>query len=96
MENFPKKRGRPRKIPEPPKGKMGLPEIPKPVREVLGLSAPTQRTHANGYYRDRVAALHHDLEAAINLHRRRFPESSWADVHRALELTIGQIDRKLA
>jgi hypothetical protein len=42
---------------------------------------------------ERVAALHHDLNAAINLHRKRFPESSWADVQRALELTAGQVGR---
>jgi hypothetical protein len=45
--------------------------------------------------RDRVAALHHELNAAINVHRQRFPESTWADVQRALELTMGQIERKL-
>jgi hypothetical protein len=45
--------------------------------------------------RDRVTALHHDLNAAINLHRQRFPESTWADVRRALELTTEQIERKL-
>jgi hypothetical protein len=45
--------------------------------------------------RDRVAALHHDLNAAINLHRQRFPESTWADIRRALEMTVGQVARKL-
>jgi hypothetical protein len=44
--------------------------------------------------RDRVAALHHDLNAAINLHRQRYPESTWADIRRALELTAGQIAHK--
>jgi hypothetical protein len=45
--------------------------------------------------RDRLEALHHDLNAAINYHRRRFPESSWADVLTALELTEGQIRKKI-
>jgi hypothetical protein len=45
--------------------------------------------------RDRLAALHHDLNAAINYHRRRFPESSWADVLKALELTEAQIRKKI-
>jgi hypothetical protein len=45
--------------------------------------------------RDRLAALHHDLNAAINYHRRRFPESSWADVLKALELTEEQIRKKI-
>jgi hypothetical protein len=45
-------------------------------------------------YRDRVAALHHDLNAAINLHRQRYPESTWDDIRRALDLTAGQIKHK--
>jgi hypothetical protein len=45
--------------------------------------------------RDRLEALHHDLNAAINYHRRRFPESSWADVLKALEATEGQIRKKI-
>jgi hypothetical protein len=45
--------------------------------------------------RGRLEALHHDLNAAINYHRRRFPESSWADVLKALELTEGQIRKKI-
>jgi hypothetical protein len=44
---------------------------------------------------DRLGALHHDLNTAINYHRQRFPESSWADVLKALELTEGQIRKKL-
>jgi len=46
--------------------------------------------------RDRVASLHHHVNAAINQHRRRFLESTWADVHRAVELTAQQVGRKLA
>jgi hypothetical protein len=45
--------------------------------------------------RGRVASLHHDLNAAINVHRQRFPESTWADIKQALELSAGQIERKL-
>jgi hypothetical protein len=45
--------------------------------------------------RDRVASLHHDLNAAINVHRQRFPESTWTDIKQALELSAGQIERKL-
>jgi hypothetical protein len=45
--------------------------------------------------RDRVASLHHDLNAAINLHRQRYPESTWADIRQALEMTVGQVARKL-
>ncbi len=45
--------------------------------------------------RGRLGALHHDLNAAINYHRRRFPESSWADVLNALELTEEQIRKKI-
>jgi hypothetical protein len=44
--------------------------------------------------RDRVASLHHDLNAAINLHRQRFPESTWTDIRRALDLTTKQIEHK--
>jgi hypothetical protein len=44
--------------------------------------------------RDRVAALHHDLNAAINLHRKRYPESTREDVRRALQLTVRQVERK--
>jgi hypothetical protein len=46
-------------------------------------------------YRERVAALHHDLNAAINLHRQRYPESTWDDIRQALKLTAGQIEHKL-
>jgi hypothetical protein len=45
--------------------------------------------------RERLQALHHDLNAAINYHRRRFPESSWADVLKALEHTEGLIRKKI-
>jgi len=45
--------------------------------------------------RERLEALHHGLNAAINHHRRRFPESSWADVLKALELTEGQVRKKV-
>ncbi len=45
--------------------------------------------------RERVQALHRDLNAAINYHRRRFPESSWADVLKALEATEEQIRKKI-
>jgi hypothetical protein len=45
--------------------------------------------------RERIASLHHDLNAAINVHRQRFPESTWTDIKRALDLTAGQIERKL-
>jgi hypothetical protein len=44
--------------------------------------------------REWVASLHHDLTAAINQHRKRFPESTWVDVQQALELTAGQVGRK--
>ena len=45
--------------------------------------------------RDRLDALHHDLNAAINYHRRRFPKSSWADVLEALELSEQQVRKKI-
>jgi hypothetical protein len=45
--------------------------------------------------KERIESLHHALNAAINQHRQRFPESSWADVQRALEYTAGQVARKL-
>jgi len=45
--------------------------------------------------RERRAALHHAFNAAINHHRRRFPESSWDDVLRALELTEVQVRKKV-
>jgi hypothetical protein len=185
MENFPKKRGRPRKIPE-----SMVPEIPDISREYFAEVAQTDRSRANSFYaesakevigslskqieipenpvlsaklrlgmdwilsrrtvlaelgrmmdsepdpteqdierfqavvrhiasrhdkltakaacayirgrrmgetkrRDRVASLHHDLNAAINLHRQRFPESTWTDIKQALELSAGQIERKL-
>jgi hypothetical protein len=44
--------------------------------------------------RERVAALHHGLNAAINLHCQRFPESTWADIRRALDLTAKQVAHK--
>jgi hypothetical protein len=185
MENFPKKRGRPRKIPE-----SMVPEIPDISREYFAEVVQTDRSRANSFYaesakevigslskqieipenpvlsaklrlgmdwilsrrtvlaelgrmmdsepdpteqdierfqavvrhiasrhdkltakaacayirgrrmgetkrRDRVASLHHDLNAAINLHRQRFPESTWTDIKQALELSAGQIERKL-
>jgi hypothetical protein len=186
MENLPKTRGRPRKLPEPMHKK--LPSMPEAVREIAGLEAPTERTAANRFYADtarevlpelsknlsipddpalaarlragidwilgrrtvlselgrmmveepregdiarfqgvvryiaqrrpritakeaaayvrrmrlgetdrrsRLEALHHDLNVAINYHRRRFPESSWADVLKALEATEGQIRKKI-
>jgi hypothetical protein len=46
--------------------------------------------------KERIAYLHHALNEVINAHHQRFPESTWADVHRAVELTAGQIERKLA
>jgi hypothetical protein len=188
VENFPKKRGRPRKIPDSPMAAMGLREMPESVRGLFDGAHQTERTRANRYYadsarevveglssnvsipddpvlaaklrlgmdwilgrrtvlaelgrmliedpteqdiqrfqdavrhiaarydkltakaaaahvrrvrlgetgrRERVSALHHDLNAAINLHRQRFPESTWADVQRALELTAGQVERKV-
>jgi hypothetical protein len=185
MENFPKKRGRPRKIPE-----SMVPEMPEATREVFGLAMHSDRNRANVHYaeqaqevveglkeqvtrpdnpvlgaklrlgmdwmlgrrivltelgrmmdedpdpseysihhfqsvvmhiaerykkfsakdavayvrrqrlgeterRERVATLHHDLNAAINHHRKRYPESTWADIQRALELTSKQVDRKV-
>jgi hypothetical protein len=45
--------------------------------------------------KERVASLHHDLNAAINVHRQRHPESIWQDIKRALDLTTGQVERKL-
>jgi hypothetical protein len=188
MENFPKKRGRPRKIPASPMPGLEAPELPKPVRELFDWSRQSDRNRANLFYadnarevveglskqvrmpedpalaaklrlgmdwilerrtvltelgrmlienpteqdiqrfqdavmhiakrydkitakaavahvrrlrlgeterRERVAALHHDFNAAINQHRQRFPESTWADVQRALELTAGQVERKV-
>jgi len=44
--------------------------------------------------RDRVASLHHALNAAINMHRQRYPESTWDDIRQALKLTAGQIEHK--
>jgi hypothetical protein len=44
--------------------------------------------------KDRIASLHHDLNAAINLHRQRFPGSTWDEIRRALALTAGQIEHK--
>jgi len=52
------------------------------------LGEPTDR-------RDRLRALHHGLNATINYHRRRFPESSWEDVLKALEHTEEQIRKKV-
>jgi hypothetical protein len=188
MENFPKKRGRPRKIPDSPVPGLGLPEMPESVRGLFDGALQTERSRANLFYadrareaveglsgtlrmpddpvltaklrigmdwilmrrtvltelgrmmndnpteqdverfqdavrhiaqrrpqitakaacahvrrlrlgeterRERVASLHHDFNAAINQHRKRFPESTWADVQRALELTAGQVGRKL-
>jgi hypothetical protein len=188
MENFPKKRGRPRKIPDSPMPGLEVPEFPEAARELFDWSRHSERNRANMFYadnarevveglstqvrmpedpalaaklrlgmdwilerrtvltelgrmliedpteqdiqrfqdvvmyiakrhskrtakaavahvrrvrlgeterRDRLAALHHDLNAAINQHRQRFPESTWADVQRALELTAGQVERKV-
>jgi hypothetical protein len=44
--------------------------------------------------RDRIAALHHDLNAAINEHRQRYPETTWTDVEKALGHTAKQVARK--
>jgi hypothetical protein len=187
MENFPKTRGRPRKIPE---SRLERPDVPDSLREIVGEALYTERSRNNAYYaeiaedvveglkgqvsepadpvlaarlrlgmdwissrrtvltelgrlmdedpdpgpdsvrrfqyvtfhlaerhqklsakdavayvrrqrrgpterRDRVAALHHDLNAAINHHRKRYPESTWPDIARALDLTSEQIQRKL-
>lgn len=43
----------------------------------------------------RVAALHHDLNAAVNLHRQRYPESSWSDILEAAELTVRVVHQKV-
>jgi hypothetical protein len=45
--------------------------------------------------KDRLTALHHEFNVAINHHRRRFPESSWEDVLKALEHTEKQIRLKV-
>jgi len=45
---------------------------------------------------ERVRALHHDLYVVIQQHRQRYPESTWADVLRALEPLARQIERKAA
>ena len=45
--------------------------------------------------RDRLEALHHELNAAINYHRRRFPESTWTDVLKAVRHTEEQIRKKV-
>jgi hypothetical protein len=42
--------------------------------------------------RDRIASLHHELNAAINLHRQRYPESTWSDIKQALQMTASQIE----
>jgi len=44
--------------------------------------------------RDRLQALHHDVNAAINLHRQRFPESTWADIRKALQMSAKQVEHK--
>jgi hypothetical protein len=190
MENFPKKRGRPRKIPKPT-AMLAWPDVPnpEPLLELMGAKLVGARTHANAFYadsarevveglskqvqmphdpvlaanlrlgmdwilgrrtvltelgrmmdgevepteqdverlqatvrhiaarhdkltakaacayvrggrlgetkrRDRIASLHHDLNAVINLHHQRFPESTLTDIGRALELSAGQIKRK--
>jgi hypothetical protein len=46
--------------------------------------------------RDRIAALHHELNRVINEHRQRHPDTTWADANKALEYTVGQIARKTA
>jgi hypothetical protein len=191
MENFPKRRGRPRKIPGPKIKPLGFEnrEIPDVARQMMMEPLQSDRTRANAYYagnarevveglskqvempenpvlaaklrlgmdwilarrtvlnelgrmmdgerhptpeqrerfqaavihvaarhdrltsrsacayirgrrlgkterKDRIAALHHDLNAAINLHRQRFPESTWTDIRRALDLTTKQIEHK--
>jgi hypothetical protein len=53
-----------------------------------------QRLGETSEARERVAALHRDLNAAINFHRQRHPESTWADIRRALELTAKQVQGK--
>jgi hypothetical protein len=42
----------------------------------------------------RLAALHHDLNQAINRHRQRYPETDWEDVLGALDYTVRQVARK--
>jgi hypothetical protein len=200
MENFPKKRGRPRKIPEPELGSLGarFSALPDVAREMIEGPLRSDRSRANAYYadqagavveglsehakelrmtqdpvlaaklrlgmdwilarktvltelgrmvdgqpeepsqqdverfqaivrhiaskhdkltakaacayirgrrmgeraslssrRDRVGSLHHDLNAAINVHRQRYPQSTWTEIKRALDMTAGQIERKL-
>jgi hypothetical protein len=63
METFPKKkRGRPRKLPEPPnhERRQQFEAYPKEVREItgamVGFTIPTERTEANRYYADRARA----------------------------------------
>jgi hypothetical protein len=53
-----------------------------------------QRLGSGPNSKDRVAALHHDLNAAINLYRQRHPETTWADVRRAVKMTADQVAGK--
>jgi hypothetical protein len=72
MENFPKRRGRPRKIPESLRASFGLksPEIPDAAREMVVGALRTDRTRANAYYayyaREAVEGLLKQVEMPEN------------------------------
>ena len=67
MENLPKtkKRGRPRKLPEPTHG--GLPQIPKDIRALVGFDVPTERTSANRVYADKARGVLPELSKSLSV-----------------------------
>src|SRR5215216_6597456 len=70
MENLPKKkRGRPRKIPEPQLGEIGrqFRQAPKEVRQLMGIEIPTERTAANRFYADRAKDVVEGLKESVSI-----------------------------
>ena len=55
----------------------------------------TRRLGKTTSRKDRIQSLHHDLNAAINQHRHRYPESTWGDIQKAVKYTASQVARKL-
>jgi hypothetical protein len=68
--------------------KMGAKGAVAYIRGVRLGSMTTQRE-------ERVASLHHELNNVVNLHRQRYPESSWADIQRAVERTADVVKKKV-
>jgi len=68
METFPKKRGRPRKVPAPSAQTEALfSATPAEVRDLLGFEVPSDRTRANRFYAEKAREVVRELSKDVRI-----------------------------